>query len=491
MRNKHDIVKILGIVCVVLGALFCQVAQAADESAALPQKRAIIADWQKYFGALHTLDYQWKMQGNFFHEPNVQHTFQHQFLLHDKNFRLDMRMDGQNGVETKRRSFDGKFYRDLQITPGGESIFRLQAQSNDQVTPYGTLLPLLDIFAFAFQENDAFAIETLQKAEIWQRLEKRIERIERGIWQGRHGYWLCVVGDAKFQAQTKVFVADSNRFPLFITGTSHVAFTDKSGQPGSRNTAYDSQVMQTLPWRAGTMDFVFPLQIVTRAWTKVFRGNSTKRATTRTIETTTAPVVINRPLAAARFKIEILDGTTVTYTPHPVSAPGDIYPFRYDARGGSLWAQEQRERQRVARRKRELAAMPDIYDAKADAKIQIAQALNEARTENKRVLLQFGANWCLPCHELHNLLQNNAITLAILQRSFVVVHVDLSDEHNSAVAEKYAAAQQNGIPFLIVLDSNGQRLAAPATQSLGTSTRDDAPFDAQKIIAFLRQWAPQ
>ena len=36
---------------------------------------------------------------------------------------------------------------------------------------------------------------------------------------------------------------------------------------------------------------------------------------------------------------------------------------------------------------------PKLYDTSADGKVQIAAALKTAKTEHKRVLLKFGANW--------------------------------------------------------------------------------------------------
>ncbi len=36
---------------------------------------------------------------------------------------------------------------------------------------------------------------------------------------------------------------------------------------------------------------------------------------------------------------------------------------------------------------------PQLYDTAADGTQQIAQALNTAKAENKRLILKFGANW--------------------------------------------------------------------------------------------------
>jgi thiol:disulfide interchange protein len=52
----------------------------------------------------------------------------------------------------------------------------------------------------------------------------------------------------------------------------------------------------------------------------------------------------------------------------------------------------------------------NIYDETADGSKQISDALNIAKREDKRVLLQFGANWCGWCHLLHELFESNRIS---------------------------------------------------------------------------------
>ncbi|HOW19271.1 MAG TPA: DUF255 domain-containing protein, partial [Phycisphaerae bacterium] len=43
-----------------------------------------------------------------------------------------------------------------------------------------------------------------------------------------------------------------------------------------------------------------------------------------------------------------------------------------------------------------------IYNEKADAKAQIAEALARAKRDNKRVLIMWGGNWCKWCYRLHD-----------------------------------------------------------------------------------------
>src|SRR6266550_8772885 len=69
---------------------------------------------------------------------------------------------------------------------------------------------------------------------------------------------------------------------------------------------------------------------------------------------------------------------------------------------------------------------PNIYDESLDGTRQIAGALASAKKENKRVLLQFGANWCGWCHRLHQLFNHDKAISEKLKADYVVAMIDLN-----------------------------------------------------------------
>jgi thiol-disulfide isomerase/thioredoxin len=130
-------------------------------------------------------------------------------------------------------------------------------------------------------------------------------------------------------------------------------------------------------------------------------------------------------------------------------------------------------------------ARPPIYDERADGAKQIADALAVAKKENKRVLLQFGANWCGWCHRLHGLMQTHAPIAAKLKEAYVVVLVDVNKEHNSVTNLRYGKPIQHGLPVIVVLDADGKMLVTQDTGKL----EDGDHHDPAKVLAFLNQWA--
>ena len=128
-----------------------------------------------------------------------------------------------------------------------------------------------------------------------------------------------------------------------------------------------------------------------------------------------------------------------------------------------------------------------IYDTSADGKKQVAAALVEAKAGHKRVLIQFGANWCIWCHRLHTLFQSDAAVAAELKQDYLLILVDVDRSHNQGLVDKYQA-QKLGLPSLVVLDEAGKHLKTQETGALEEGKDHHSPA---KVLAFLREFAPK
>jgi thioredoxin-related protein len=131
------------------------------------------------------------------------------------------------------------------------------------------------------------------------------------------------------------------------------------------------------------------------------------------------------------------------------------------------------------------SAKRDIYNESLDGKKQIADALTIAKRENKRVLLQFGANWCGWCHLLHELFADDRAIREKLKSDFVVVLIDVNKGHNKDVDAKYGNPTRHGLPVIVILDADGKTLTTQDTAKLEAGSK----HDPAKVMAFLQQWA--
>ncbi|MEJ5317147.1 MAG: thioredoxin family protein [Tenuifilum sp.] len=133
-------------------------------------------------------------------------------------------------------------------------------------------------------------------------------------------------------------------------------------------------------------------------------------------------------------------------------------------------------------------AQVNIYNPNADAKAEIAAAINKAKQENKHVFIQIGGNWCPWCVKLHNFMNADSTISEILTKNYVVVKVNYSKENkNLDVLKKLEKPQRFGFPVLVILNSNGNRIH---TQDSGLLESGDG-YDRKKVLNFLKNWTPE
>lgn len=141
--------------------------------------------------------------------------------------------------------------------------------------------------------------------------------------------------------------------------------------------------------------------------------------------------------------------------------------------------------------KKAAAARASIYDRAADAKVQVAKAVEKARHDDRRILLMFGGDWCGWCHKLHGLFKSDREIASLLSYEYVLVTVDTAAPHAEELLETCKAAlspdelkKDVGYPFLAVLDRDGKVVTAQRTDPLEVGDH----HDPKKVAAFLDQW---
>jgi thioredoxin 1 len=128
------------------------------------------------------------------------------------------------------------------------------------------------------------------------------------------------------------------------------------------------------------------------------------------------------------------------------------------------------------------AQMP-IYP-NGDAKPLIQSALLQAEKTHKRVILDFGGNWCPDCRVL-DIYFHQQPNVALLDANFVVVHVNVG-QYDMDVAQRYGVPLKKGVPALVVLDSNGRTLLVQRDGEFESMGR----MQSESVTKFLKKWKP-
>ncbi len=128
----------------------------------------------------------------------------------------------------------------------------------------------------------------------------------------------------------------------------------------------------------------------------------------------------------------------------------------------------------------------NIYDASANARADIHEALATAQREHKRVILDFGGNWCGDCLIL-NYYFHQPPNAALLARNFVLVEIDIGQyDHNLDIAKQYGIPLKIGVPALAVLSPDGRLLYSQRNGEFEKMRR----VDLSAVTSFLERWKP-
>jgi thioredoxin 1 len=129
------------------------------------------------------------------------------------------------------------------------------------------------------------------------------------------------------------------------------------------------------------------------------------------------------------------------------------------------------------------ALYPDSSRAESDVKA----ALKEAAKSKKRVLVDFGGNWCGDCKVLDINLRKPE-NAALLEKHYVLVHVNVGEkgiDRNLELGERYGIPLKKGVPALAVLAPDGTVIYSQKNGEFESMRK----MDPKSVNDFLVQWS--
>lgn len=128
-----------------------------------------------------------------------------------------------------------------------------------------------------------------------------------------------------------------------------------------------------------------------------------------------------------------------------------------------------------------------IYPDPAQAKADLAAALKTAAATHRRVLLDFGGNWCPDCQVLDVYL-HDARNKPILDANFVLVPINIGmEDANLDIASRYGIQIKTGVPALAVLGEHGALIYSQRNHQFSAMRS----MQSSAVTEFLVKWRPE
>jgi len=121
---------------------------------------------------------------------------------------------------------------------------------------------------------------------------------------------------------------------------------------------------------------------------------------------------------------------------------------------------------------------PPITDADKDIKAGIA----EAHRTHKRVLVDFGGDWCGDCQVL-DIYFHQSPNAELLAKNFVKVNINIGRIDANFDVAKRCGVDLHGVPALAVLDDHGKVIFAQHNEF-----SDMRYMESTSVTEFLNQW---
>ena len=124
------------------------------------------------------------------------------------------------------------------------------------------------------------------------------------------------------------------------------------------------------------------------------------------------------------------------------------------------------------------------YDPQRDPAKDVQAAIALAQSENKRILIEIGGDWCVWCHRMDAFIDGHADLLQLRNTNYILVKVNFSPEQeNETFFSQYPPVP--AYPHIFILESDGQFLYSQDTSELEAGDS----YNLKKFTAFLRKWA--
>jgi thiol:disulfide interchange protein len=133
------------------------------------------------------------------------------------------------------------------------------------------------------------------------------------------------------------------------------------------------------------------------------------------------------------------------------------------------------------------SAERDVYPNPAQGRSDLTLALKTAAATHRRVLLDFGGNWCPDCLVLDVYL-HDARNKPLLDGNFVLVPINIGmEDANLDIASRYGIEIKKGVPALAVLSEHGQLIYSQTNHQFSAMRT----MQSSSVTEFLVKWRPE
>ena len=134
------------------------------------------------------------------------------------------------------------------------------------------------------------------------------------------------------------------------------------------------------------------------------------------------------------------------------------------------------------------------YNENQDIRADLKKALEQAKKENKNVLIQLGGNWCSWCMRFHALVNGTPKVDSLMKENYIYFLLNVpqqKDKRDYEIFKEFEYPNRFGYPVFVILDKNGKRLNTQDSDAFEYFNPNVKGYDTTKVVRFLTLWTPK
>ena len=131
------------------------------------------------------------------------------------------------------------------------------------------------------------------------------------------------------------------------------------------------------------------------------------------------------------------------------------------------------------------------YNENQDVRVDLKKAIEQAKRENKHVLIQFGGNWCSWCMRFHALVNGTPEVDSLMKENYVYLLLNIpreKEKRDLTLFRNFDFPNRFGYPVFVILDQNGNQIHTQDSDAFEYQSKEIKGYDTTKVVRFLTLW---
>ena len=131
------------------------------------------------------------------------------------------------------------------------------------------------------------------------------------------------------------------------------------------------------------------------------------------------------------------------------------------------------------------------YNPDQNIRADLKNAIEQAKKENKQILIQFGGNWCPWCLRFHALVKGVPRVDSLMKENYIYLLLNVpreKEKRDITLFRDFNFPNRFGYPVFVILNQEGNLIHTQDSDAFEYQSKEVKGYDTTKVIRFLSLW---